>query len=434
MPVQGETIMNSSAIERFSAARQEPQWMRKLRLSAWNLFNELPMPKWDRTDPKGLDLDRVASLLGQGGVSDQLPAELTAAIEAREADGAMLVQRNGNTVFHEVSKRLAEQGVIFTDMETAVREHAELVQPYFMTRAIQPSEDKFVALHTALWSGGAFVYVPLGVEVEIPIQVNLWVDAPGLNLFPHTLIVADKDAKVTVIESTGSAKGNETRVHCGVVQIVPLRGSEVRYGAIQNWATDVFNFTYRRALLDENASLDWVVGELGSKLTRAGFVSELQGNGSRSHSSMIFFGHATQHLDVSSTMRHIGSNTDGTMETKGALKDKARAVYRGLTKIERGARESSAYQRENTLLLSDQARNDAIPALEIDEDAVRAGHAATAGQVDEEQLFYLMSRGISRGKALEVIVKGFFEPIMQSIPLEGVRNDLQRLIDGKMRI
>jgi len=434
MSVTTGITLSEKGVAELSERLGEPAWMRERRLAAYRAYERLGLPRWDRTDLAGLNLDSLTIYEDPPAVSssEELPAALRQAVTERGEGANLFVQVDSGASWKKVSDALAKDGVIVADFPTAVREHEELVKKYFGA-TVPFDEDKLIALHYAAVSSGFFIYVPKNKAVEIPIELRLFARREGVGVFPHILIVADEGAEVTVVEGVASEDGAKQRVVSEVVEICPQPGAQVRFGAVQTWGDGTYNFTTRRAVLARDAKVEWIPGEFGSALSRSHARSVLSGSGSESYSVGIFFGSGRQHIDMGITMLHVGDHTSSDMVTKGVADDHARVVYRGLTDIEHGARFTSGFQRENTMLLSEDARADAIPGLEIDETEVQAGHAATVGQIDKVQLFYLMSRGLPKSEAIHLIVSGFFDPILQRIPIEGVRAELQELIDGRMR-
>lgn len=433
MSVKTGITLSEKGILELSERLGEPEWMRAKRLEAFRVFESMELPRWDRTELTGLSLEDlvifengepIESLEGAG-------AQLAAIAEARGESAHLFFQVGSGRTWSRLHGELAEKGVVVCDLRTALREHEELFKEHFMS-VIGHDVDKLVALHYAAVASGCFIYVPRDVKVETPIEIRHFSDEEGLALFPHVLVIADRGAEVTIVEGVESVDGDRARVVSQVVELCPKEGAQIRFAAIQNWGRNTYNFTLRRSALPRDARVEWVTGDFGGRLSRTHSKSELVGSGCESTDVSVFFGDGNQHIDLGITMQHVGDHTASDMETKGVLSGTARVVYRGLTDIEGGARFSSGFQRENTMLLSEEARSDAIPGLEIDETEVQAGHAATVGQVDKVQLFYLMSRGLPRMEALRLIVTGFFDPLLQRVPIEGVRAELQGLIDGKM--
>ncbi|HET7558569.1 MAG TPA: Fe-S cluster assembly protein SufD [Limnochordia bacterium] len=416
-----------------SAARGEPEWMRALRLEALAAYRRLGLPSWDRTDPKAFKLDGVTlpdAVYGNG--ANAFPSELSAQLQLASAPQNTLVLGARGRLYAHLDAALRSQGVLLLDLHTALCEHPELVQRYFAQTDLTPGEDKFTALHCALWTGGAFVYVPKGVVVEAPLQIITWAEDEAVDLFPHIIVAAEREAAVTVIERQLS-RGDAFRRYVSAVEVSAAAAAQVRYGCIQDLSeVNSPNYTIRRGVTARDAKLEWVVADFGSSLARSLTRSRLDGEGSESYSVTVFFGSGRQHLDTGVTMQHLGRHTTADMLTRGVLTAEARSVYRGLTDIERGARGTSSFQTEKTLMLSADARADAIPGLEIDDSDVSASHSATTGQIDPVQLFYLMSRGLDRTAAVRLIVDGFFAPVLGKIGVEGVDAEILRIIDRKM--
>lgn len=432
MSVTTGITLSENGVAELSERLGEPGWMRERRLAAFKAYQSMSLPKWDRTDLAGLKLDDLKAG-GEVGAEAGAPLAAIESIAASRGDDAnLLVQSETSAAFRRLSADLGKDGVVVTDFQTAVKEHEDILKDFY-GKTVSFDEDKLTALHFAAAASGFVVYVPKNKAIEVPIELRTCAASPGIGLFPHVLVVADEGAEVTLVEGVESEDGGVQRIVSQVVEVCPLPGARVRYGAIQNWGKQTFNFTTRRAFLDRDASVEWIHGDFGSALSRSHTRSILSGNGCESYSLGIFFGEGAQHLDIGITMLHEGDHTASDMVTKGVLADRARVVYRGLTDIEHGARFTSAFQRENTMLLSTDARSDAIPGLEIDETEVQAGHAATVGQIDKVHLFYLMSRGLPKTDAMHLIVTGFFAPILQRVPVQGVRDELQAMIDGRMR-
>lgn len=429
MSVEMSTSLTEAAIQSLSQQKGEPEWLLKLRLAAFDAYAKASDPNWDRTRIDTVDWNAIQPYKAPA-TEAELPAAAQRMVTAAGEDAAILVQVDSQIAYQAVPEALTEQGVIFTSIDEAVAKHPDLVEEHF-GQVVKHDEDKLIALHSALCAGGAFVYVPKDVRVEVPLQWFVWSDAVNLGLFPRILIVADRGSEVTFVETSGSSDG-VPHLASVVTEVIAKPNAKVTYTAVQGWGDGVQSFITRRARLDRDSAVHWVLGDLGAELGRAATRSFLEGDGSESTAMMVFFGDQDQHLDSGLVMTHIGDHTGSDMVTKGVLKDNARCVYRALTDIEDGARFTTAFQRENTLVLSKTARIDAIPGLEIEETEVQAGHAATVGQIDENHLFYLMSRGMTRTDAVKLIVDGFFDPVLTRVPVEGVRALLQDMIDRKM--
>lgn len=436
MTVQKTRVLPVELVERISELKNEPEWMRSKRLQALDLFEELPMPNWWQTDFSGLRLEDLQSYRvdGPGESSSEEADAFFRTASAIDQLSGYISQRNAEAQVQYLDEQLKEQGVILMDLDTAVREHGDLVQKYFMTDCVRADENKFTALHAALWSGGVFLYVPKFVEVKLPFQAQFWLDRGMSGLFEHVLIIMEDGSRISFVETVASASDEQGNpFHNAVVEIYCGPGAEINYAPIQALHEGAINYTARRALLAKDASINWYTTELGSKLTRSDNQSILNEPGGRADMKAIFLGTGKQHLSIESNTTHAASNCWSDIVTKGALADQAVSVFNAVTDIRNDATGTKTYQRGNTLLLSDEARTNAIPGLYIKEhDIEGAGHAATMGKVDPEALFYLRSRGIPEAEALKIFVHGFLDEVLNSIPLESVRQDIINLIDRKL--
>lgn len=392
------TPAGHAALTSLAAATGEPAWLTQYRQQALEAGNNQDMPAWDRTNAADFPLQFPPA-----------PVQTNALVESYHQDGA-----------------------VCTDIFAALCTHNDLVRRHLGSQ-VPLAENKLTALHYAYLNSGTFVYVPRNVELKVPVSIRRVIPGGSQGTHTHTLIVAEQGAQVTVVETDADAGENEA-LHTHIVEIAVGAGASVQYTAVQSLSTKSSHFALRRCSLANDANVEWVLGAVGAARSKDTTETLLQGNGCQANSLMLCFSQQTQHLDNEMLMTHTGLHTSSDILARGVAGGESRAVYRALTHIARGARTTSAYQRANTLLLTKSARADAIPALTIDEDDVQAGHAATVGQVDADQLFYLMSRGLSPVNAIRMIVAGFFDPIMQRIPLDDVRNDLQQLIDRKMTL
>lgn len=432
MSVETAITLNAKGIAQLSERLGEPEWMRAQRMAAYEAFESLAFPTWDRTEIVGLDLDNLA-IYQEGGAltEEQLPAPLKEIVSKRKGEASLFFQVDGAKTWASPKEELEAKGVVVCDFPTALREHGDLVKEHLMS-AVGFDEDKFTALHYAAVSAGWFIYVPKETVVEAPIELRTYGATVGLGLFSHILVVAERNSQVTIVHGSASDDGGAQRVVVDVVEVCPKDGAQVQVNVVQDWDRETINYTVRRSLLAQDANVNWCTGEFGSRISRSHTRSILHGTGSSSNYLSVFFGDGDQHLDVGITMLHEGEHTASDMVTKGVLDGRSRVVYRGLTDIENGARFSSGFQNENTMLLSEEARSDAIPGLEIDETEVQAGHAATTGKIDPVHLFYLMSRGLRQHEAMHLMVVGFLDAVLQRMPLESFREELAALIDGKM--
>ncbi|MCB0142338.1 MAG: Fe-S cluster assembly protein SufD [Caldilineaceae bacterium] len=425
---------NEETVRAASAAKNEPEWMLAFRLAAWRTFESMEWPKptdeaWRRTRLTGFNLDKFTPFTttsrqsARAELSDLLQTELD---EMESA--ASLIFQDGGVLFGETNDDLASKGVIFTDLQSAVTEHPELVQEYFMTSVVKPDHNKFTALHAALWDTGAFIYVPKNTKVELPLQVILN-QAAGAGGYHHTLLVAEEGAEVTVVDDL---LGGEDAMQSSVVEIVQSANSVVRYMNLQDFDHTAWNFMTGRAAMGKDADLRWIQVSWGSRLTKAFLDLDLMGQGGHAELLGIYFPTGRQHIDHQTLQIHRVPNCFSDLLFNGALKEKARSVYMGIIKVLPAAQKTDAFQRNGNLILDSSARADSIPGLEIQADDVRCTHAATAAQVEEEYVFYLMARGLSRAQAERMIVQGFFQAVLDRVPVEGVVHKLERVIERKI--
>lgn len=418
----------------FSEARREPAWMRDFRARAWACYERLPWPAptdeaWRRTRLTGLQLEDFALSAPSGApaAADALPRALRAEADEMESEATLLFQ-DGNALYAEGLRALQAQGVIFQALSDAVREHPDLVQEYFMTRAVPVDSTVFTALHAALWDSGTFVYVPPHKEVVLPLQVIAHQSAGGAG-FHHTLIVAGENAQVTVVDNLlGAARG----LQCSVAEIVQGAHSRLRYMNLQDLDLSAWNFMSGRAELQRDADLRWIQVSWGSRLTKAFLDLDLRAAGGHAELLGIYFPTARQHIDHQTLQHHRAPHCRSDLLFNGALKDRARSVYMGSIRVDAGAQQTDAFQRNGNLLLDPDTRADSIPGLEIQANDVRCTHAATAAQVEEEYVFYLMARGLSRPQAERMIVQGFFQAVLERVPVESVVRKLERVIERKI--
>ena len=439
--VTNTSALSAEAVEALSASRNEPAWMRDKRRAAWRLSQELPMPAdtdeaWRRTDLRGLDFAQYAGNTQPAeAVSqrEQLPAYLAAQLAMPEtAVGGVLVHQDGNALWQTLQADLARQGVIFCDLDTAVQQHAGLVEAHFMTDAVPVDTDAFTALHGALWQGGAFLYVPSGVQVQVPLQALTAHAAASGMVQPHVLLIADSQSEVTFVDEQISESADLQGFHNGVVELYLKRGAHVTFVQIQNWSRRLWGISHQRAVLDADSELHWATAGLGSRLHWTAQDVWLRAPGSHSRLFGLNFADGRQHLDYQTRQDHAAPHTESDLLSKGVVLDRARTVFRGVLHLRKEAQQTNAYQATHSLLLSPRARADALPILEIEADDVRCKHGSTTGRVDEEQIFYLMSRGLSRQDAQRLIVQGFFETVITEFPVEGVQEKIRLAIEDRI--
>jgi len=429
------TGFTRAAVEELSGRKGEPDWMRQRRLEAFDTYERMPLParteeEWRRTDVSKLSLDGYAPYAANGNGLNALPGSLRPSADA-SARAGLLVQHNSEGAVDELRDELRAKGVVVCSLDQAVRDHPELVQRYFMTEAIPVAYNKFTALHAAFWSGGTFIYVPKNVEVELPVQGVLYADAPGLGVFGHTLIVADDNAHVTYVEEYSSADATETTFSSGVSEVFLARGAQVRYVSMQEFAANATTFSAQRAIVGADANINWLSVSVGGRFAKNNVEAFLTAAGASAEMLGLFFGNEDQFIDYHTSQEHMAPNTTSDLLYKGVLSDRARSVFSGMIRVHEGAQKTDAYQTNRNLLLSDDARADSIPNLEIGANDVRCSHGATVAPLDEDEIFYLQSRGIDRDEATKIIVDGFFEPILIRIPLESIQERLRDFIDHK---
>jgi FeS assembly protein SufB len=433
--------LTRSAVEELSRQKEEPEWMLQKRLHAWDVYEQTSAPLGRRGDLgtvrtlANFNFQELIPYVPVNGNS-ALPAVIEQSLQEALANerAGLIVQRNASVVRIELNEALKSQGVILTDLDTAVREHPELVQQHFMTQCVPVESNKYTAQHAAFWSGGVFLYVPQGVEIEQPILSQIWIDAPGAAIFAHTLIIADAMSSVRFVnEYNSDFEGEQPTLLNDVVEVYAKNAARVEFSNVQDLGRNVWNVTNKNAVHEQDASTTWVMADLGSKLTLANIGSTLQGNGSVTELVGVFFADKDQRFAMHTLSDHAAIATNAETMVKGVLTDKSRVEFEGLIRVRPKAQQTASFLSDHTLLLSSECRAESIPSLEIGANEVSASHGATTGQIDEEQLFYLMVRGIPREEAERIIVQGFFEPVLQRVPLENLRVRLRRSIVRRMR-
>ncbi len=423
-------------VESLSERYNEPDWLREMRLQAWELYESLPMPTtqdepWRRTDYRHIDWDSAGVLLApNGGRFEDVPAENRQPLLGQE-QGGLLAFVDDQPVHHEVHPSLAQHGVIFTDLRAAASEHPELVQKHLMTHAVKAEDGKFAALNAALWTHGVFLYVPRGRAVELPVHSIFYTTRPGATL-GHVLVVLDEGAQIDYLHENLSLNFDDHASFVGVTELVVGRDANLRFVNLQDWGHNVFEFSHQRARVDANGQLDWVTGQMGGKLIKAFMEIDLDGAGSWGRMSGLYFPDGQQLMDLDTQQNHNAPHTTSDLLFKGVLKDQARSVWQGMIKALPGAQKTDGFQANRNMILGRQARADSIPGLEIQADDVRCTHAAAVGQIEEELLYYLMSRGIPRHEAEKLVVDGFFVPVLDRIPFENVRDRMMAYVERKL--
>lgn len=423
-------------VEALSVAQNEPGWLREGRLRAWEIYESLPMPslsdeEWRRTDYRHIHWDEADKVItgAEGGLAAVPPISLEPLIG--EEQGGLLVFVNGQLAQYEITDELTRQGVIFTDLLTACREYPELVRENLLTKAVHPDDGKFAALHGALWTHGVFLYVPRNAVVEKPLHVVMYNTADGASL-GHVLAVVDENAQATMLVDYASAEGKAHSAYIGATELIVEQAGYLRYVALQDWNRQTFEFSHNRGLVGQDANLDWIVGTMGGKLVKAYLEIDIEGQGGNGRMSGFFFADKDQLFDHDTQQNHNAPLTTSDLLFKGAAKDISRTVWQGMIKSLPKMQKIDGFQACRNLLLSDNARMDAIPGLEIEADDVACSHAATFGSLEEEPIFYLMSRGIPRQEAELMLSEGFFDELLQRIPFERVQNRLQDALHTKI--
>jgi len=433
--------LNEEVVRDISSKKSEPQWMLDLRLKGLRLFEKKPMPTWG-SDLSGIHFDTikyfVRSTEKQAASWDDLPADIKNTYDRLgipEAEKQRLVsgvaaQYESEVVYHKIREDLEEQGVIFVDTDTALREHEDLVKEYFAT-VIPVGDNKFAALNTSVWSGGSFIYIPKGVKVDIPLQAYFRINTENMGQFERTLIIADEGSYVHYVEGCTAPIYSSDSLHSAVVEIIVKKDARVRYTTIQNWSNNVYNLVTKRAICAEGATMEWIDGNIGSKVTMKYPAVFLMGPHSKGETLSIAFAGEGQHQDAGAKMVHAAPYTSSTIISKSVARGGGRTSYRGLVQINEGAHHSKSTVKCDALLVDTISRSDTYPYVDVRDDDVSMGHEATVSKVSDDQLFYLMSRGIAEDEAMAMIVRGFIEPIARELPMEYAL-ELNRLIELQM--
>jgi Fe-S cluster assembly protein SufB len=433
--------LSEQVVRDISALKNEPEWMLKMRLKGLRLFGKKPMPTWG-SDLTGIDFDNikyfVRSTEKQATSWDDLPEDIKNTYDKLgipEAEKQRLVagvaaQYESEVVYHQIRSDLEEKGVIFVDTDTGLREHEDIFREYFGS-VIPAGDNKFASLNTAVWSGGSFIYVPPGVRVDIPLQAYFRINTENMGQFERTLIIADEDSYVHYVEGCTAPIYTSDSLHSAVVEIIVKKNARVRYTTIQNWSNSVYNLVTKRATAAEGATMEWVDGNIGSKVTMKYPAIYLLGEHAKGETLSIAFSGEGQHQDAGAKMVHAAPHTKSSIISKSVARGGGRTSYRGLVQVLEGAHHSAATVRCDALLVDTISRSDTYPYVDVREDDVSMGHEATVSKVSESQLFYLMSRGMPEDEAMAMIVRGFVEPIARELPMEYAL-ELNRLIEMQM--
>jgi Fe-S cluster assembly protein SufD len=431
--------LNEELVDQLSETLDEPDYMREFRKDAFELYRELPIPaadnseEWRRTDVTDLELDTLMASAGEGFAADTLPEYLDE-IQMAESDRAGLhLEHNSGDSLIELSEELREQGVVFCSMSEAVREYPDIVQDHFMTEALQVDLNKFSAMHAAFWSGGTFLYVPKNTEIEAPLEMHTLIDRDGLSLFDHTLVVAGPNSRVNLVGSHTGTDDLEERALCAsAVEIYVKDGAGVDYSHIQDLGDNYYDVSMRRGVCENSASLNWITGTLGAQKNKTNAITKLNGEGSESFLYGVMLATEDQHIDSDISTVHDAPYTTDEMLARGVVLDKAKGIFRGVITMEKGSRKAKGSLHEKAMMIGDGAEADAVPEMTIHENDVKAAHSASVGELDTKQLLYMQSRGISKKRARRLIILGFFEPILDKLPVERVRYNLVDLIHRKL--
>lgn len=432
--------VDEELIRRISSDKKEPEWMLEHRLKSLQIFREKPMPMWGANLSK-LDLDDIIYYASAGSENTadwgEVPEDIRRVYDRLgipEAERKMLAgvgaQYESDVIYHNLKKEWEELGVIFLDMDDAVRDHPELVKEYFM-KCVPNTDHKFAALHGAVWSGGTFLYVPKGVKVRDPLQAYFRMNAKNMGQFEHTLIIVEDGADVHYIEGCSAPKYGSQALHAGLVEIFVKPGAKCRYSSVENWSRDTYNLNTKRAIVQKDATMEWIGGNMGSGVTMLYPCSVLVGEGARCDHLAIAFANKNQWQDTGAKVFHLAPHTSSKVTSKSISKDGGVAVYRGQLKIAANAHDCTANVECDALLLDEISRTDTIPDIQIRNNDVTIAHEATVGKLSEEDIFYLMSRGIAEDEARAMIVNGFIEPIVRELPLE-YAVEMNRLIELEM--
>lgn len=419
--------LTEDIIREIWSKKNEPEWMLKFRLKSLAIYNQLDIPSW-MPDISELHMDQIVTYVrpqvDMKGDWQEVPTDIKSTFDRLgipEAERTSLAgvgaQYDSEVVYHSIQEDLVKQGVVYTDMETALHEHEALVREYFMT-LVPPTDHKFAALHGAVWSGGSFVYIPKGVQVEIPLQSYFRLNAPGAGQFEHTLIIVEEGAKAHFIEGCSAPKYNVANLHAGCVELFVKDYATLRYSTIENWSKNMYNLNTKRSVVGKQGTIEWVSGSFGSKVSCLYPMSILKGEGAHCEFTGVTFAGEGQYLDTGSKVVHAAPNTTSNVNSKSISKSGGAAIYRGLLKISQNALGSKATVSCESLMLDNESVSDTIPAIIVENDDVDLGHEAKIGRIDDKAIYYLMTRGISEEEARAMLVRGFVEPISKELPLE----------------
>ena len=432
--------IDENVVKLISKTKQEPEWMLKKRLQGLKLWQKTPFPNWGPSLEK-LDIDNIIFFVDPNAEEvnswDDVPEEIKQTFDKlgipeaeKKALGGVGAQYDSSVVYHNLEKQLKDKGVIFENLDVAVKKYPELVKKYFM-RCIPINDHKFIMLHAAVWSGGTFIYIPKNVKVDLPLQAYFRMNQKSGGQFEHTLIIVDEGAELHYIEGCSSPLYSKSSLHAGCVEIFVMKNAKMRYTSIENWSRNVFNLNTKRAFVYENAVMEWVNGNMGSATTMLYPCSMLLGEGAKTDSLGIAFANENQNQDTGTKVIHVAPNTSSTIQSKSISRGGGISTYRGLVKINPKAYGCKVSVECDALLIDDQSISNTYPTMKILNNDVDIAHEAKVGKIGEEEIFYLMSRGLSQEQATQMIVSGFIEPIIRNLPLE-YAVELNKLIELEM--
>ena len=414
-------------IREISEEKNEPEWMTDFRLKSLDIYQNKSLPDWG-ADISDLNMDEILTYIkGEADIQndwEEVPEDIKNTFDSlgipeaeKESLAGVGAQYDSEVVYQNLKEELVEQGVIFMDMERALKEHEDIVKEHFM-QLVPPDDHKFAALHGAVWSGGSFVYVPENVEVDIPLQSYFRLNAAGAGQFEHTLIILGKNSKAHFIEGCSAPKYSVNNLHAGTVELFVKEGAELRYSTIENWSKNMYNLNTKRAIVEKDGLIEWVSGSFGSKVSMLYPMSILKGRGARAEYTGITFAAEGQYLDTGAKVVHAAPHTSSNINVRSIAKDGGHAYYRGLLKVNDSADHAKSTVSCESLMLDNESKSDTVPVMDLNTDDIDIGHEAKVGRISEEAIFYLMSRGISEEEAKAMIVRGFVEPIAKELPLE----------------
>lgn len=429
----------AEVFEAFLSSRQEPAWMIEMRRQAFEqyltfLADELDPEEWKRVDLRVFNAARFRPVLSAQSAASANGLETATLLKEKAEYGGSITHADGHTQVSHLSPEIAAQGVLFGDLATLLQTHGDRIRPYFMTQAVRPDADRFSAWHAAFWTSGTVLFVPRGVEIELPLHSLISHRQDGVADFGHTLIILEDEARATLLEETASLDSGTAGLHVGCVELIVGRNANLRYVQLQNWNQNTWHFAHQAGNVDAGGSLQWTVVGLGSKLAHIHQNVNLNGRAATAEVNGVTFASDRQKISYYTQQHHRQQGTRSDLLYKEVLRDHARVIWRGMIKVDAAGQQTDGYQRSDALMLSDDARCDSIPGLEIEADDVRCTHGATTGRVDRDQVFYCMSRGFSRQEAMHMIVEGFFQQVYDRIPIEVVRETLSRTVQGKLGI